>query len=541
MIILGLSLLSPADGLHDTTTALLIDGKLKSAVSEERFSGIKHSRGYPSYGIKFCLQNEGLRLSDVDKVVVGMGLFSKYQLTETKQHYSYAKNDPNFLRMSKINEKKPSFYDHEYIHAKTGYFLSGFKKALVISLDGGGVDHGKFVSGGIFVIDEGTTELIRLYPIEASLGLTYGGLTEACGFRYGDGEGKTMSLAAFAENENDDTKNKAKQMITQIFPKWDGIDFVEDGIKFPTWRSEHGEFHAIFDDQRLPSIIASLSKEVIAWAAQKILEETIIRITQKAIESTGIKNVVFTGGIFYNMIANMILRETLEKQNCSFFFNPICGDIGTAVGAALEEYYQQTGNYNGFEWPNLSLGPKYNDEEIHSSLNRQNIDYTKVDAVSTCVDLLDKGKIVGWFQGKSELGPRGLGNRSILSRVDDLKFKDKINNKVKHRENWRPFCPTITVDKSSYFLENYSYAPYMILGFRTLHSDEIPAVVHVDNTSRPQTIQKSYNPDYYEVVKNLGGIVLNTSLNLSGDPIVTTPDDAIITFKKVSNGCYDIR
>lgn len=517
--------------MHDSTASLIIDGKIKSSASEDRFSGIKHHEGYPGSAIKFCLQREGLRLSDVDRVVVGYGLLANQMDPSTVESFSsYAKPIDSFGE-TPMRKKRPLFYDHEYIHAKTGYFFSGFKKALAISIDGGGVDDGRIISGGIFIIDEGSTQILRTYPLSASLGWTYGGFTEACGFRMIDGEGKTMSFAAFGENESKEKKDITYNKTREIFPKYKGIDYLGGGIEPPEWHIEHNSSFARFKDPRLIHLINSQSKELIAWAAQKVLEDTLVEIILSAVESTGIKDVILSGGVFYNMIANMIVRRELQKKGCTVFINPICGDLGNATGCAMEEYFQQTGKYTGYEWPNLSLGPEFDDNEILSSLNKMNLSFSKIDKISTTVDLIDKGKVVGWFQGKAELGPRGLGNRSILSRADDTNFKDVINNKVKHREPWRPFCPTITKEKSPYYLEDYTYAPYMILGFHLKHFEEVPAIQHIDNTTRPQTLDKSYNREFYEVVDQVGGIILNTSLNLAGDPINVSPSDALLSFK----------
>lgn len=532
MIVLGLAYLTPSLGVHDSTTALLVDGKIRSAVSEDRFTGIKHDSGYPSLGIKYCLQQEGLSLSDVDKVVVGFGLLDEWKLDSTQRgFFSYAKHDLSFEEVTPIIRKNPLYYDHEYIHAKTGYFLSGFKNAVVISLDGGGIDVGQGVCGGIFVINDGKTEILRMWPPSASLGWIFGFFTELCGFRMVDGEGKTMSLAPYAETFPNEKKNEIYEKTKKIFPIYNGIDYVEGGIDKFNCKIENNSAFFKCEDPRLVDLSNSYDKKLIAWAAQKTLEETISSIVTNAVEITGMKNVVLTGGVFYNMICNMVVRLKLEEMNCKVFVNPICGDTGNAIGVVLEEYYQQTGKFSGFEWPNLSLGPEYDDKQILSALNRLNVKYSKVEKVSTASSFIDKGKIVGWFQGRTEMGPRGLGNRSILSRVDNVKYKDIINDHVKHREAWRPFCPTITKEKSDYYLENYTYAPYMIMGFKTKHSDEIPAVVHVDNTTRPQTIEKSYNDDFYNVVRTSGGILLNTSLNLAGDPINNSPHDALLTFK----------
>lgn len=531
MIILGVSSIAPAGLFHDATACLVIDGKIHSATSEDRFSGIKHHEGYPSSSIKFCLEKEGLRISDVDDVVIGYGLSSdQLDSFSKKTFFSHAKSDTLFRKTS-IEEKNPLFFDHEYIHAKTGYFFSGFKKAVAISLDGSGVDNGEMISGGIFVIDNGSTEIIKSYPLQASLGVAYAGFTEICGFRMLDGEGKTMSLAAFADNESDEKKLEVYDKIKRIFPRYNGIDYIEGGVEIPMWKSINNSGFARFTDLRLVDLLALYKKELIAWGAQKVLEDTIVEIVRSAIQTTGIKNVILSGGIFFNMIANKVVYEKLKEMNCSLFINPVCGDMGNAVGAALEQYYQKTGNYRGNEWPSLSVGPEYDDEQIKSAINKMNLSYSKVEKISTTIDLIDKGKSVGWFQGPAELGPRGLGNRSILSRVDDIKYKDLINEKVKHRESWRPFCPTITEEKSPYYLENYTFAPYMILGFKMKHWEEVPAVVHIDNTTRPQTLSRKENEEFYDVVNGMDGIVLNTSLNLAGDPINTTPEAALISYK----------
>lgn len=530
MIILGLSCLAPSGVVHDVTAALVIDGKLRSAVSEDRFTKIKHYVGHPANAIKYCLDNEGIRFSDIDRIAVGYGLLNDVSDSSINRFFSHAK-PLRLFRETPIRQKNPKFYNHEYIHAKTGYFFSGFKEAVVVSLDGGGVDDGNYVSGGIFVIKNGSAEMIRMYPLSASIGWAYGLFTEACGFMMVDGEGKTMSLAPYESKASPEIRQKIYTQVRQIFPKYEKIDYVGGGVEYPIFYTEHNMGFANIGDNRILSLVKSYTKELIAWASQKVLEETLVEIITSSVEHTGIKNVVLTGGVFFNMIANMKVREKLDKMNCSLFVNPICGDMGNAVGVAYEEYFQETGKYEGWDWPNLSLGPSFDDRQIESAIARGNLSYTKVDPVSTTVDLIDKGKIVGWFQGSAELGPRGLGNRSILSRPDDIKYKDIINEKVKHRESWRPFCPTITCEKSDYYLENYTYAPYMILGFRMKHSDEVPAISHIDNTTRPQTLSKDNNEMFYNVVKEGGGIVLNTSLNLAGDPIDVFPEDALMTFK----------
>lgn len=530
MIILSFSSLAPGGVVHDVSTSLLVDGKIRSAVSEDRLTGIKHFEGYPSMSVKYCLEEANIRLSDVDRIVVGYGLLKNQMKSYDNSVFSSSFDDPRF-RKTAIEEKNPKFYNHEYIHAKTGYFFSGYNKALVISLDGGGVDNGMTVSGGIYVIDKGGTDVVTLFPPKGSLGWVFGGFTELCGFRMLDGEGKTMSYATFGEKYLDEDKKSIYGKISSIFPKYKNAEYIDGGIDPPNWKILHNSSFAQFSDQRLISLLYDHEKDLIAWGAQKVLEDTVISIVTDAVEKTGIKNVVLTGGIFFNMIANMRLKHKLDELNCSCFFNPVCGDMGNAIGCAIEEYFQDTGRFDGFDWPSMYLGPEYDENQIISAIKKSNHTYSKVDKTSTAVDLLDKGKIVGWFQGRTEFGPRGLGNRSILAKTDDIKYKDQINDKVKHREGWRPFCPSITVEKSDYYLENNSYAPYMILGFSMKHTDEVPAVTHIDNTTRPQTLRKQDNVDFYNVINGMGGIVLNTSLNLAGDPINSSPTEALLTFR----------
>jgi carbamoyltransferase len=272
------------------------------------------------------------------------------------------------------------------------------------------------------------------------------------------------------------------------------------------------------------------NKNLIAWAAQKRLEEIVIKIVNSAVDATGIKNLAFSGGIFLNMIMNMKIQQLLGKK-LNLFFNPICNDLGNAVGAALEEYYQQTGKNPVPPYMSLYLGGSYSDEEILLSTKKFNFKISKVNKVNTAIDLIERGKVIGWFQGRSEFGQRGLGSRSILAIPTEQKYKDIVNEKVKKRESWRPFCPTIIEEKSSEFLKDPLYAPYMILGFEMKNPELYPAVTHIDGTCRPQILKKDVNPDFYEVVKGLDGIVLNTSFNLAGDPIVETPHDALMTLK----------
>ena len=529
MNILGISHLAPSPFGHYTSVAILDDDSNLFAISEERLSRIKNDGGYPSNSIQLCLNQNNLRLADIDNVVVGFGLEKQHIGQKMKEKFcSYAKDSG--YKKTAIERKNPIFYDHQYIHARIGYALSGFKKALVISLDGGGVDNGEPNSGGIFLVDNGNIQPIKYFPMYHSLGLTYGCITEICGFSMSEGEGKTMTLAPMAENESKSDKEKIYEHMCKVFPNFKGIDVKSNGGVTFTGKFLHDTTTVTVEDTRLLLLKRLYHKNLIAWAAQKRIEDILIDFVSKAVDTTGIKNVIFSGGIFLNMIMNMKIQQKFGDK-LHLFFNPVCSDHGNAIGAALEEYHQKTGKNPIPPYMSLYLGSSYSDEEVMTDAKKFNFKVNKVNKVDTAIDLIESGKVIGWFQGRSEFGPRGLGNRSILALPTEQKYKDKVNEKVKKRESWRPFCPTIIEEKSSKFLKDPSYAPYMILGFEMKNPELYPAVTHIDGTCRPQILKKDVNPDFYEVVRSLDGIVLNTSFNLAGDPIVETPHDALMTLK----------
>ena len=527
--VLGISHLAPSPFGHDSAVALLDEDSNLFAISEERFSRVKHDGGYPSGAIQSWLKQSNSRLSEIDKISIGFGLEEKRVGRRINEQFCCYAKDTGYKKTA-IERENPPFYDHQYIHARTSYALSGFKKALVICFDGEGIDNGKSNSGGIFLVDNGDIKPIKYFPLDVSLGHTYGAITEICGFTMTDGEGKTMTLASMAENESKTNKEKIYEHMSKVFPDFNGNDLRTNG--HVTFDGKMYYDFAVYNilDIRLLLLKRLYNRNLIAWAAQKRLEEIVTKIITSVVDATGMKNVVFSGGIFLNMIMNMKIQQRFGDR-LNLFFNPICGDLGNAIGAALEEYYQQTGKNPVPPYMSLYLGSSYSDEEILFSTKKFNVKVSKVNKVDSAIDLIERGKVVGWFQGRSEFGPRGLGNRSILALPTEQKYKDIVNKKVKKREPWRPFCPTIIEEKSSQFLKDPLYAPYMILGFEMKNPELYPAVTHVDGTCRPQILKKDVNPDFYEVVKGLDGIVLNTSFNLAGDPIVETPHDALMTLK----------
>ena len=362
MNILGISHLAPSPFGHYTSVAILDDDSNLFAISEERLSRIKNDGGYPSNSIQLCLNQNNLRLADIDNVVVGFGLEKQHIGQKMKEKFcSYAKDSG--YKKTAIERKNPIFYDHQYIHARIGYALSGFKKALVISLDGGGVDNGEPNSGGIFLVDNGNIQPIKYFPMYHSLGLTYGCITEICGFSMSEGEGKTMTLAPMAENESKSDKEKIYEHMCKVFPNFKGIDVKSNGGVTFTGKFLHDTTTVTIVDTRLLLLKRLYHKNLIAWAAQKRIEDILIDFVSKAVDTTGIKNVIFSGGIFLNMIMNMKIQQKFGDK-LHLFFNPVCSDHGNAIGAALEEYHQKTGKNPIPPYMSLYLGSSYSDEEI---------------------------------------------------------------------------------------------------------------------------------------------------------------------------------
>ncbi|MBS3054441.1 MAG: hypothetical protein J4431_02810 [Candidatus Aenigmarchaeota archaeon] len=485
MITLGISM------HHDSSAALVDDGRVLDAAAEERFTRVKHDGNVPVKAIEWLLQKHALKAEDL---VVTLSENRPNPLYNMGNHYGNLLHMPFYVKETVLKTnvpaylkkfKKTVFVPHELGHARSAFGSSSFNKAAIIVMDGAGTDHAKAVSGGIFHGNGKEIEPIEYMDIKRSLGFFYGGLTVALDFQFNDGEWKTMGLAPYGGNY---------------------IQELED-----LWRKEKWDTY-YRNMPKMKAIVAKHRKEDIAFTAQKILEDEVVRLCDRAVELTGTKNICIAGGVGLNVKANMLLVE----KGYDVFVYPNPGDSGLAVGTALE--FQQEKR----EIDTIYYGPDYDF-----------IAGEKIDPSQTAADLLEKGKVIGWFQGKMEWGPRALGNRSILADPSKADMKDVVNRKVKYREAWRPFAPSMLEEKAGMYVENAKKSPYMIIGFRAKNAEEIPAVVHVDGTTRPQTVNRSQNRRYYDLIKAFKiPVVMNTSFNLAGEPIVCTPQDAVNTFRK---------
>ncbi|MFX1392841.1 MAG: carbamoyltransferase [Promethearchaeota archaeon] len=542
------------DSAFDSGATLLKDGEPIAAIHEERLCRLKHSGGFPFESIKKILTISKIHPSELDAVAVGFinpnfiiqlmqtffnananlnplkSRIDRYKMLAVEK-YEFLKNHSGFrifntslsnklhtvmLKKLGINKKIISV-DHHLCHAASAYFSSGFKKCLVITADA----RGDRISTSINIADENGIKRISSSPESASMGHFYGCITEVLGFGYSDGEGKTEALAAFGN------PSKAyKKLKSYIYVK----SLVLKGKMDPYRRLMSIPFFQILNNFR---------KEDIAYAAQRILEEIYIKLIRNAIDKTGIKNIALAGGIFLNVKLNKKIMEMPEVKN--IFIHPAAGDSGIPTGAAFVVYSKLYG-LKSKKWNHVYLGNSYRESEIKEFLKKKNLDYEYIDDISGYIgeEILPKNYLIGWFQNKMEYGPRALGARSVLIDPRRNESPKKVNSCIKKRPAFQPFCPSILTDDTKKYIDNPKNidGSFMILAFDAKQRmiEEAPAVVFIDSTSRIQTVDRKYNNRYYDLIRSFGKetgvpILLNTSFNRSGEPIVCTLEDAVNDFK----------
>jgi carbamoyltransferase len=528
-------------GMHDPAVALIRDNKIVAFVEEERFNRVKHAKGYfPTMALNWVLKKEKIKIDDIDKIGyyldpsvsnmvvkkihniakspinIGAAIrwsnrLKTYPISNLKKYFKYKKNDINYI-------------NHHLCHSASTFLLSGFKKSSILTIDGVGEYASATMRYG------SSNELELLYEIKEpnSLGYVYSAVTDFLGFETNEGEGKVMGLAPYGSN------------YYKIFDEI--IKPTRNGFVTKKIFSSNGFMDVSYSDfltlklgqPRLPSEPLEKRHMDIAYSLQERLEQIALHLVERLVEITGNKNLCLAGGVALNCKMNgRILESGLIDD---IFIQPAAGDAGCALGAALWLAHEE-----GFKFKKLEhvyFGPEYSNEEVEKVLKTANLKYEEIsDPSGTAAELLAQGKIVGWFQGRMEAGPRALGNRSILADPRDPGIKDKLNYLVKHREPFRPFCPSLLDKAKKEYLENAYESPFMILSFKVPEEKrkEIPGVVHVDGTVRPQTVTKEANPRYYKLIsefEKLTGVpvVLNTSFNIKGEPIVCKPEQAIADF-----------
>jgi carbamoyltransferase len=548
----------------DPAAAILADGQVVAYAEEERLIRHKHApHVFPLRSIKTCLDLAKLELADVDCIVYGWdapryggGEMARYYAAVNERHPPDAATRrwqescvrqfaPDSLRsvleaqlvrgFGVRPEDVPPlvFYPHHRTHAAAAFYLSPFDEALVLTLDGSGDGECTVVWRGSGV----TLEPIHEIGIPASLGWFYAAMTEFLGFEAYDGEYKVMGLAAYGR-ENLEIRRRLEKVVR---PGPEGWDYVVD----PRY-IHHGShtFSERFTDDLAQLLDLSPRQgprpiehihEDMAFETQRLLEETVLRLVGHFQRETGLNRLCIGGGVGLNVKMNSrIQRSGLFEEVFAF---PIPNDSGLAIGAAVGVWVDRCGQRPS-PLKHLYLGPAWSDDDIEKQIRSCGVAYKRSDDIaSDTAAILAEGKVVGWFQGRLEGGPRALGGRSILADPRRIDARDRVNAAVKFREYWRPFCPSLTEEAAPRYLVNPTAAPFMILAFEATEEarEKTPAVVHVDGTLRPQTVDPESNPRYYQLLKAFEArtgvpVLLNTSFNVKGEAIVCAPRDALRTF-----------
>lgn len=576
---------------HDPSACLVRNGHIIFATEEERFTRIKSAPGVPpNNSIRACFKTVPITHNDIAAVAVGYSPEQWQQrlametkrvvrtlspllenadkrsgldgLEENYARHLLANSIYNFsdvlyrsalfldesVAAQRIREKCDfpdnlpiRFIEHHYSHAISAFFPSLFDKSTIIVLDG----LGEIETVSAWVGEGKSVKRVYTDHLPNSLGYFYGSVTEFLGFKGWEGEGKTMALAAYG-NFNEIYVKPLSRLIDISEEGFDVSKFVEYALG-PKLSLDLelavSSLERLFQvKRRYPSEEITQIHKDIAWAAQNFLERSATALARKAVRLTGCNNLCFAGGVALNCKLNMVLREMTEIDK--LYVQPVASDAGVAIGASLA-VAKEFDNFTKSKIPHLSLGSKRRDDldELLSSWKIPYKRYTDV-ALRTAQAIADK-KIVMWFYGRSEVGPRALGARSILGDPRSIEIKIKLNEKVKEREVWRPFGPSILEEYATEVLEDFPQnqtAPYMIQAYKIKENwrKKIPAVIHeADNTTRPHTVSQDHQPLYYEVIKNfylITGIplIINTSFNGKGEPLVETPAQAIRHFMSSS-------
>lgn len=552
MTILGISCY-----YHDAAACLLQDGVVTAAAAEERFTRVKHDNNFPYQAIEFCLAQAGKAINELDAVVFYEKPILKFDriLHQHLQHFpkSYLASSETLahwfdqkLQIEKILREKLYYQgkilysQHHLSHAASAFYLSGFKKAVIVTLDG----VGEWATTTVGLGSGNKIKIDQEIHFPHSLGLLYSTLTTYLGFSANDAEYKVMGLAAYGDPKP--FKSHLNRLVTQ-FP--DGsyqLDLAYFNFDWSNKRMFSRKLVQLFGHfPRKPESQAYKYHQDIAAALQRKLEEVVLSLLQSAYKKYRLPNLCLAGGVALNSVLNgKILKQTPFKR---LYIPPDPSDAGGAMGAAFYAHAQHSKNKIEYQHFTPFLGPAYPWYQIKKTLDEKRIKYTfyqdKWKLLRKTARYLQKQKVIGWFQGRMEWGPRALGNRSILASAATTQMRDIINARVKHRELFRPFAPVILEEYTDKYFEADKNLPVsarfmlMVYPFKEKGKREVPAVVHVDGSGRLQTLARQNNPLYYDLIaeyKKLTGvpIIINTSFNVRGEPIVCSPADAINCFLK---------
>ncbi len=571
---------------HDAAAVLLQDGQLIAAAEEERFSRVKHDSCFPRSAIRFCLETGNIQGRDLDYVVFFEKPFRKLDRILTSVLQTYPRSWKAFresmvgwvldkLWISStlqselgIEKNKVLFSEHHLSHAASAFLCSPFNEAAILTVDG----VGEWVTTGCGIGKDNQIRLSRQIEFPHSLGLLYSTFTAFLGFEVNEGEYKVMGMASYGHPRYAD---KVWKLVRQNNDGSFSLDMDYFCFHHSAERMFNGRFTELFGEARpsgMPFVTeCSLSRTDfskpraygtemyrinqyyadIAASVQKVTEGLLVGMARHLQNETGLKRLCIAGGVGLNSVANShILHETDFEE---IFVQPAAGDGGGALGAALWACHSLLGNPRTYCMEHAYWGQEYSASKISAFLQGNNIPHRQIadsnDLLDTVAAQLMRGKVVGWFQGRAEWGPRALGNRSILADPRNPAMKDLVNCKIKFREPYRPFAPSVLAERAECFFElpqatlHYP-ARYMqyVAPTKQCKRENLPAVTHIDGTARVQTVFREHNPRYYALIERFGEatgvpVVLNTSFNLKGEPIVNTLADAVSTFRMSGMDC----
>ncbi len=576
---------------HDSAAAILDNGEIIAAAQEERFTRKKHDPGFPSKAVQYCLDYSGIRIDELDAVVFYDKPLLKFErLLET--YYSFSPKGlrsfimaiPVWLREKMflkrvIHEElaniqpydkrklKLLFPEHHLSHAASAYYPSNFEEAAILTLDG----VGEWATASICHGKGKDLEILKELHFPHSLGLLYSAFTYYLGFVVNSGEYKLMGLAPYGRPNSADVKKFVDIIKKEL------VDIREDGS---IWLDQQYFNYAtglrmVYDDKweklfgfprRAPEHSLEQHHCDLAFAIQKVTEEVVFKMAEEAKRLTGSKNLCMAGGVALNCVANgKLLREGIFEN---IFIQPAAGDAGGALGAAQAAYhlyFKQERHLNGAmdAMKGSYLGPEFSNLDVESMAKRYRAVYTHYanfeELAAKSAEILADGNVVGWSQGRMEFGPRALGARSILGDARNKEMQKKLNLKIKYRESFRPFAPSVLAEDSQEYFDLKAHSPYMLIVADVkeerkakvpdnyfdmplmerlyINRSDLPSITHIDFSARVQSVHKETNERYHQLIQKFKertgyGVVVNTSFNVRGEPIVCTPDDCYRCFMR---------
>ena len=535
---------------HESSACLVSNGKLVAAAEEERFNRVKHAKKarvdnpdrLPLEAINFCLREANIEFCEVDCVAYSFNPPERLKNVQTGEDVSEggwgsSKGEETFYnllmnipeRVREMAGEPVQFYwiDHHLAHAASAFFVSPFESSAVLSVDG----IGEFTTTWLGFGEGNNLNVVKEIHYPNSLGFLWERITKFLGFTEYDAA-KIMGLSAYGDPE------KYYDAFLQFVTIGSGFTIDNDVTKFRI--EDYSGLEALFGKKREKGEPITQRHKDIAAALQKVNEDIILDLAEYLYEETTLENICIAGGVGLNCVTNGILEEKGPFKR--IYIQPAANDGGTAIGAAYYVWCSLLHGEREYVMENPFVGPEYSDGEMVEALEKAGLPYTRVENIEeVTASLVAEGNVVAWFQGRMEIGPRALGNRSILADPRNPRMKDILNEKIKYREWFRPFAPSVLEERTKDWFErncNSLSARFMLFAFKTKDSKKklIPSVIHVDGTSRVQTVSENFNPRYYWMIRafeDLTGVplVLNTSFN-SREPIVCSPEDAVRTFVK---------